>query len=155
MKNWVREELIWLSGFYEGEGSVSLLQHKHRTQYLLSITSCDKDVLEKVKIVIGFGNFTGPYTRKNRNVKPYWQYQLSKKEHVLAILWAIYPWLGERRQSKIRELSIDFRVLRVDGRALRYKDNPLKQHEDSLLKQLAEKWDCTLEEAEVRFGKIH
>jgi len=148
--NWVREELIWLAGFYEGEGSVTLTNLKHRTQYLFSITSCDKDVLERVKNIIGYGNFMGPYKRENRNNKPYWQYQIGKKEHVLALLWVIYPWLGERRKAKVRELSIDFRILRVDGRAKGGKAGVIKMQENRMLRQLAERWDCTLEEAQKR-----
>ena|SRR2546428_277257 len=140
MSVWAREDIVWLAGYFEGEGSISLTQYEHRAHYILSITSCDKDTLERVRDIIGFGNFSGPYKRKNKDNKPYWQFQMSKKYQVLPILWAIYPWLGERRKAKVREVSLDFRKIRQDGRS-------------KLLKHLSESLGYSIEEAKAFIEK--
>ncbi len=106
--NWTRENLAWCGGLFEGEGNISFYLQGRKTdvlQSLISIGSTDEDVIRKFHQIIGMGVVYGPY--KNKNYKPMWHWKVGRRDHALAFLYAIFPFLGKRRQEKT-EKFIDF-----------------------------------------------
>lgn len=98
-----REDLAWAAGLFEGEGNVGLFQSRWSR---LGITSTDRDVLEKFQAVFpAMGRIYGPYDQGH---KPFWSWQVSKFEHVQAIIAGIWPWLCSRRRARAAD------VLRAD-----------------------------------------
>lgn len=100
---WTRENLAWAAGLFEGEGciAVSRRANKLHDQWSLVLASTDLDVLKRLQTVVGMGNITGPLGRSDH--KPYWTWRVTRREHVYALLVAIYPWLLQRRQDRALE----------------------------------------------------
>lgn len=102
MGEWTRENLAWVTGIVEGEGSISSIQEtgKRAIRIAISISMTDVDVLESVQRILGVGTLTGPYDRSRHGcVKPQWVYTIVGKQ-ALAVGAAIWPWLHERRRAQ-------------------------------------------------------
>lgn len=108
-----REEIIWAAGLFEGEGSIVWTSYpsRHRTKRYtrcqVSLHTTDKDVLERFVKAIGFGTINGPYTyvsRKIRKRKPSWYWAVAGHERVQTTIAMLWPWLGERRQKRAKEV---------------------------------------------------
>jgi hypothetical protein len=97
-----REDLAWLAGLYEGEGSTSAsVAHQKNTTPMLSVTinMTDLDVLERAQRVAGMGKIYGPYQRGTN--KPHWMFKVQRQAHAYALLAALWPWLGMRRRGQV------------------------------------------------------
>lgn len=104
--NWTREDLAWAAGLFEGEGCISA---GRQDSYILQLVSTDEDVVRRFYRVIELGTISGPFI-PNGNVKykPAWKWCCTNQYEMLAVLVALWPWLGERRQEKAREAIICF-----------------------------------------------
>lgn len=100
---WTRENLAWAAGVYEGEGTV------YKTaagQIQMKVKMSDEDVIRKFHKIIGTGTVV-PYndTREgSENYKPLWVWRSQCRAEVMAVLVALFTWLGERRRAKITEV---------------------------------------------------
>ena len=103
-----RELVIWAAGLLEGEGSFGCAGVTRVP--CVQCHSTDKDVLDRLAATFG-GNVTGPYVNQNEKYKPVW-YWGRKGVFGYAIMVAVFPWMGERRQGDIQA---------VIGSWLRYK----------------------------------
>jgi hypothetical protein len=113
-----REDIVWLAGFYEGEGCLSIRYMETKTQAVAKIVSTDKDVLEKcIKIFPLFILKSQP--RAQENYKDQWTITVRRGDHINTFCSMIYPFLGQRRQEKIREFFDLYRVDRIK-RAAKY-----------------------------------
>lgn len=104
---WHREDLIWLAGIFEGEGCITIRAGKTAT---LTVSMTDEDVVLRVQQAAKLGTVNGPYN-KGPGRKPMWTWDLHRREHVYALLVAMYPWLGNRRKEKAREVFTIFASL--------------------------------------------
>lgn len=95
---WTREGLAWATGLFEGEGCIG--HNKKTGQWQLIVASTDEDVLKRLLEVTGLGTLRGPV---NRGHKPYWIWNVTRREHVYALLAAMTPWLGARRKERAFE----------------------------------------------------
>lgn len=103
---WRREALCWAAGLIEGEGCFTIRKRpgKNCTDLRITVGSTDEDVVRKLRIVIGFGSITYRPQPATRGNKPCWVWQVGRREHVYALCAALYPFMGLRRQARIREL---------------------------------------------------
>jgi hypothetical protein len=81
---------------------------------VLSMT--DRDVVERARTVAGVGPpvRVRPTTKlyPGRGWKEQWTWCVQQNEEAMALAWAIFPWLGERRQQQVRQL---FETWRTNG----------------------------------------
>lgn len=114
-----REDVIWSSAYFEGEGNINWFRQKGRSRGIrkvrpsnhyyqqISIGSTDRDALERFQKAFGLGKIYGPYQKES--FKPVYHYKCSKAADVYAITVAMYPWLCERRQKKCFEFLEHFK----------------------------------------------
>lgn len=100
-------DIAWLAGLYEGEGSLTNppdSRGKHYARMYLSMT--DEDVVRRAHEIAGVGQVNGPYMH-HRGTKPYWQWGIQRRAHVIQFMQMIYPYLGDRRRAKVDEVFPD------------------------------------------------
>lgn len=104
------EDWKWLTGLYEGEGSISCGKNRKGvySQFVLSITSTDFDIIQRLYRVSKVGRVQGPYLnlgnnliKKPKNLKPQWRWSVYKYEDILYVLNGMWKDLGERRKAQI------------------------------------------------------
>lgn len=88
---------FWFIGLFEGEGSFSITKNKAKK---ITITSTDRDVLEKVQLLLG-GNIVMPKIR-NEKWKQEYVWYLNKNESKDIIL-KMLPFLSSRRRKRANE----------------------------------------------------
>jgi|SRR6185437_4290006 len=97
------DEIAWLAGIFEGEGTLDF--DKKCNTVRMTICMTDKDVLDRVCQVAGFGKVipkTSP-SRMGPKKKPMYQWRIGNRAECLLLANAIFPWLGERRKARISE----------------------------------------------------
>ena len=104
----LREDIYWLAGILEGEACFIAKKYQHgkyqHRQLRIGVEMCDKDIVERIKkITKATANVTLRNARPNRKHRPRYTINLNGAR---AIQWAqtIYPLMGERRQTAIREM---------------------------------------------------
>lgn len=110
-RQWTRENLAWLAGLFEGEGSIVPIRDKRRphlgARWALHLNMADVDVVKRAHELAGVGTF-----HVKKRGRTHWKTQfmwcVHKREHVYALLVAIWPWLGERRRARAREALLAF-----------------------------------------------
>lgn len=101
-RNWSRENIAWLAGLIEGEGCF-YIQPNPSGSSLIKVCMTDEDVILKAQRIAGCGQVSGPRMHMGGR-KPAWTWTLARAKHVLAISYAIYPFMGERRTLKLKQL---------------------------------------------------
>lgn len=101
-------EKAWLAGFVDGEGYIGIThQTKKETSSssasdiyhpLLIITNTNKEALEYIQRITAVGAVYSGKLPKN-NEKPSYQYKISKRDDILAILGLILPYLKIKKQQ--------------------------------------------------------
>ena len=105
-------EKTWMAGLLEGEGCFSIFarktaKHDHKT-LAIHCEMTDKDTIEKLHNIAGVGtvnkraNVSGRQDRRER--KPTWIWSVQNHEGIYKVCKAIYPYMGQRRKEKIKEL---------------------------------------------------
>ena len=94
-----KEEIIWLAGLLEGEGSFSL---SGKIGVGVGLGTSDKDVAERAGKLMGkeptLDKSYSPLSRK-----PIWRVRVCGYR-ARRVMECILPWMGERRTAKIKEL---------------------------------------------------
>lgn len=101
------EQLGWVAGIIEGEGSISVTAAQKignvYTYPLVIVGMTDEDVVRRLHEWSGIGRVTGPFCPPSRGTnKPHWCWSVNKISHVEALCAAIAPFLSERRQEQVR-----------------------------------------------------
>lgn len=148
MKNITTEELYWIAGLLEGEGSFYVAKPnltQHCSAALISIVMTDLDIIERAASILGGGSKIYVYNSKKRNKT---SYKFAVTGSDLAIEWmnALYPLMGNRRQQKIKEIT-DYWANRLDKSQRMQKYNA----ENYVIRILAKAKNITIEEAKVIF----
>ncbi len=97
-KNWTRENIAWIAGIIEGEGCFQMTNNAIN----IVVNMTDEDVIRKIHRLSGLGRFWGPL--ENPPHKPMYRWRVSDGFGVYAMLAAIHPYLGVRRQTRCEEL---------------------------------------------------
>ena len=89
-------EELFLTGVFEGEGSIVIIKQSKSAALVVSMT--DFDIIERFQQAWG-GQV---YLRKQQSPKwkPAWRWQLGVKSKVKEVLEKILPYLSERRSCK-------------------------------------------------------
>lgn len=99
--NWSRENLAWAAGLFDGEGCI----HQMPTgQIELRLKMADEDVVRRFAAIVGAGVVSQGEHPKKLNHRQMWTWRCSRRIDTMPILYALYEWLGDRRQAKIREV---------------------------------------------------
>lgn len=111
-----RDDIIWLAGLLEGEGSFIFGGKTNRHKVRICLAMTDKDVVEKVALLFGT-----KCTEEKRNNKPEhyrqcWRTVIQGGKAV-EVMKSILPWMGQRRSKRINDLI------------QRYEDRPIRHYE--------------------------
>jgi hypothetical protein len=107
-----KTDLAWAAGLFEGEGCISAgwdrrvgLKGGPRSYPIATIGMTDRDVIEHFLAVMRFGRIHSQSpgsTRRERKVMWYWKTRgFEEVQATVAMLW---PWLGNRRRQRAREV---------------------------------------------------
>ena len=108
----IRDELIWASGLFEGEGCISSSAKSHRPHLMLGST--DLDVLIRFHIATGELGTIYP-VKLVPGHKPMFQWNLTRFEGVQAVVAMLWFGLGQRRRERARYLFTAY-ITHVDRR---------------------------------------
>jgi hypothetical protein len=89
------EQVAWLAGIYEGEGSCAITTGR---AIRVEIVMTDQDVIDRIQFVTGLGSVTSLAPR-GENYKPAYRWSIGSIGAV-GFLNAILPWLGKRRADR-------------------------------------------------------
>lgn len=70
------------------------------------MSSTDEDVLLRLHSITGVGTLVRPTAagaRKRGHLKPRYAWQVARRDHVIELLTALLPLMGQRRQVAIRK----------------------------------------------------
>ena len=104
----IKDDLMWLSGFLEGEGCftyTSMKTTKRRYKYpKIEVRNTDKDVMARAQHLIGGRSL---YEHRDKRfagrAKLLYSATVSGPK-ALALMTDLYPYMGERRRNRIEEL---------------------------------------------------
>lgn len=99
-----REDIAWLAGYLEGEGS--FMYHAGRNVLEVKIASTDEDALIRAGTIMGkmpTGPY-GPYADKP-HWKPQWNLTVTNAT-AYAVMMAVFPFMMERRKTQIEQAVI-------------------------------------------------
>lgn len=117
--NWTRENLLWVAGLAEGEGYFGTGFTKHNKKkdivypqisFQLALHERDKDVLDRLHSIVGFGKTYGPYKNTKNGAMIY--YRVDRAENVYAVSCALFPFMGLRRQEQIKKQVTAFQSMK-------------------------------------------
>lgn len=103
-----RDEIVWSAGFFDGEGHIGIHRGGHsqgpwkRTDLYLTISQCDRYVLDRFHSAVGVGKVTGPFVRsyRNPNERDVFYYQLTRFEHVQAVVAMLWDFLSPVKRNQ-------------------------------------------------------
>jgi hypothetical protein len=101
MINKSREEIAWIAGLLEGEGSF-YLNHGNGHAVIIAVCMTDLDVIENAANILGgTGNI---YAQEKGKFKTTYTFRVYGSD--LSVEWMniLYPLMGIRRQQRIREI---------------------------------------------------
>ena len=97
-----------MAGLLEGEGYFGIGNNgANNVRLRVTCRMTDEDVLRKAQALTGMGKFY-KVRRDNDYYKPHWKdawnWEINKKDHIYALIAALYPFMGFRRQARIRDM---------------------------------------------------
>lgn len=96
-------DLYWLAGLLEGEGSFTIKANK--ISVCISVEMTDKDIIERAANIVGKGNIYYCKARKS-NYKSSWKWNLTYPTDCFKLMNLLIPLMGERRSAKIKECLV-------------------------------------------------
>lgn len=90
-------DIVFASGFYEGEGHVRL---DKSNQISLAIVQNDKEILDRLNLQFG-GVVHGPYKNKKGNDYYYW---MLVRERAIGFMFTIYTFLSKSRKRQFKSV---------------------------------------------------
>ena len=95
-----REDLVWLAGWMEGEGTFNI-----QNKYTIRTVGCstDEDVAKKVHSITGGSIRLSPRIGTHKDV---WVISQTRGKYAYALMAALYPFMGFRRRAKIEECMV-------------------------------------------------
>lgn len=99
-------DIAWVAGLIEGEGCMGKYTYTRPsgdyTKTILQVEMKDRDILEKLHRITGYGTIN--YKKARPPSEETWVWSVTRAVHVKEILTAILPHMGERRTKKIQEV---------------------------------------------------
>jgi len=104
-----RGNVLWFAGLFEGEGFFRFCP-KGRRSMGIRIKMTDRDVLEKAQSAFGGGIWDRQKILKPQHRQSY-TWMLDARDQAYALLVAIYPFLGLRRQGQVEKWIEQYKQL--------------------------------------------
>ena len=95
-------ELNWLAGLLEGEGSFMKPCPSSPNSPRIAMEICDKDIADRAAALIGVRAFEVNQAKRIRN--PHWRvsYRVTKRgKGAVELMKLLYPLMGQRRKQQI------------------------------------------------------
>lgn len=118
---WTQANLAWLAGLMEGEGSFYLRRAKGRpTAPSVALQMTDVDVVTRAAEIAGVGGGVYVDERSKRTPrviqgrpmkgreKDIYMWRVQARDDALALMWALYPWMGDRRRGQIQDCVLEW-----------------------------------------------
>lgn len=101
------QQLAYVAGFFDGEGSISLRVRSGKYPFLqLSMTQTSRPVLEFVQGVLGVGIIHGPYAPSNGlSRKHKYVYRVCQRAQVVEVMRALWPYCIVKRPTILAALE--------------------------------------------------
>lgn len=112
---WDREGFAWAAGFYDGEGSLTLVKSKKglQRQYYrlnLNVVQTDRSVLERLQQALPYGKIYGPYRQGRGHHKDYWQWHVDVFQNIQQAICCLWPWLSQPKRAQARTAFLAYRA---------------------------------------------
>jgi hypothetical protein len=89
----------WAAGLYEGEGCMYARPGGSGSSYLqMTVSSNDRDVLERFREVVSVGRIRGPVLRSQ--CQPHYVWRAGARDDVLHVVGMLWAFLSPRRQEQ-------------------------------------------------------
>lgn len=128
VKELSREQIAYLAGIVDGEGTITLTRKNiYRHRYLaITISNCELPLLEYVADIIGVGRIT---TKRTYNPKhsPGYTYQLYSRQ-ALDLLKVLLPYLRTYKQERARLILLNY--LKLTPRNGKYTDEMIQKRKE-------------------------
>ncbi len=95
-------DLAWAAGLIEGEGNIYYHAKGHNLRVRVVMT--DEDIINRLGVIFNASSYYNMVS-KDENHKDIYVVNFSGKK-ALEVMIAIYPFMGKRRRSKIREVIL-------------------------------------------------
>jgi hypothetical protein len=95
--------IAWAAGLFEGEGCIHVIESDGCMYARLSLTTTDRDVLDRFQSVIVAGTVKANPPPKQVQWKQSYRWYLSRTAEIERVLHRFMPYLGKRRSSKAQE----------------------------------------------------
>ena len=92
--------LIWLAGFFDGEGCISFVNSNGYIQTHVFVTQKDRRILDEICDTFGFGKV---YERRGTHLCH--QYVLARQTYVRDFLSAIVPYLRVKQEKALEAIE--------------------------------------------------
>lgn len=92
-----RENLAWLGGLLEGEGTFSQVNGRYLG---VKVEMTDEDVVRRCYELTGVGRLS-LWRGRTENHKAVFAWRVQDSATAYAVMVAVWPWLGQRRHQKI------------------------------------------------------
>ena len=106
-------DTAWISGLLEGEGCFDQHYYRNRPYPRISLAMTDSDTVEKAASILG--NKT--YKRKPYGYKEQFMTQVCGSR-AAGWMMILFPYLGNRRQNKIKEILSEWKSIPLTSRGL-------------------------------------
>lgn len=132
--DFIKEELAWSAGFFDGEGSTTASHNYRRINMAtLTITQTEREPLERFQRATGGFGAIYLYTRKD-GAKPQFIWRVSRFEHVQAVVAMLWNYLCQPKRDQILRVFRDVHSRRLVWMAdlpinSKHKTHCLRGHE--------------------------
>lgn len=101
-----KDEILWASGLFEGEGCFTLHKEKSsESKYpLLQLGMTDEDSVRRFHQAVGVGSVYGPIKGIKDHYKDSWRWRVKGFEKVQAVTAMLWIGLGQRRRKRAIEV---------------------------------------------------
>lgn len=115
-----KEELIWLAGFIDGEGCITIAREKDKPRKLILKIGNTNEYI--IKLIAKWFKGGIAYQEGKNNSKDSWHFQTCN-ETAAIILRAVYPYLLIKREQAY--IGLEYVKLIYNGNEERYKENKI------------------------------
>lgn len=151
MKRMLSQDVAYMAGVFDGEGWFVGSDHADPGAF---IAMCDFDVIDKLHEMSGLGRMETPRaTITGKKLQKKWA--ISKHEEVEEFIYAVLPFLGERRSARAKEVlaQIEKRRARREWREVYFVCGHEKTEENTYHTNQGKTIcrECSLERVAVRY----
>jgi len=128
------EDLIYIAGFFDGEGCICSRLNGGNPQIHITIAQKDPFILKYIQNCFGFGKVMKIISGINKS--EYWRYKICSASQVYSFLRLIIPYLrGKKVQAKIA-LDLTKRIMETFHERMTMEENEIRIEMVNKIKEL-------------------